>query len=109
MTWGDHFFCERFLHTCFDWFPESQGICLAADTLNGVAFGFKCNCTCSDFIGSWFKASLNTFWNLLRMSTESADGLGKELSIIPRRIRSCHKRSTGSARFVVTRLSLIHI
>ena len=62
-----------------------RGICLAADTLKGVAFGFRCKCPCSDFIGARVDSSLNTLGNCLSMSslnnvsTERADGLGKVL------------------------------
>ena len=89
-----------------------RGICLAADTLKGVALGFRCRCTSSDYIGVMLSSSLNTFGNCLRMSslddvfTDRADGLGKVLLITPRRIRSCHERSTGWARFDVTRALL---
>ena len=59
-----------------------RGICLAADTLKGVAFSFRCKCTCSDFIGVRVNSSLNTFGNCLsissidEVSTERVDGMG---------------------------------
>ena len=86
-----------------------RGICLPADTLKGVAFGFRCKCTCSNFISVRANSSLNTLRNCLSMSsldkvsTERADGLGKVLWITPRQMRSCHESSTGWAIFDVTR------
>ena len=91
---------------------KCKGICLAADTLKGVAFAFRCKCTTSNFIDVMFSSSLNTFGNCLRMSnfddvsTDRADGLGKMSLITPRQIRWCHESSTGRARFDVTRALL---
>ena len=62
---------------------NGRGICLAADTQKGVAFGLRCKCACSNFIVVRVKSSLNTLGNCLSMSsldevsTERADGLGK--------------------------------
>ena len=47
---------------------KRSGICRAAETLNGVAFGFRCKWTSSELIGSVPRLSLNTVRNLFMMS-----------------------------------------
>ena len=93
---------------------KRKGICLATNTRYGVAFGFRKRCTFSDSMGWESRVSRKTLGYLSRISSCVEDATeftvcGKLLLMTFSLIRSCHDKSMGCARFVVTSASVLMI